>query len=82
MLFLRSQCVCCCERSVTLWWCCTKISYYSRTEFLRSSRVRVLELSAATERKCFIYYSSTYRYNPANGANCEDALLESVHHEE
>ena len=23
-----------------------------------------------------------YRYNPANGANCEDALLESVHHEE
>ena len=26
--------------------------------------------------------SSTYRYNPANGANCEDALLESVHHEE
>ena len=23
-----------------------------------------------------------YRYNPADGANCEDALLESVHHEE
>ena len=26
--------------------------------------------------------SSTYRYHPADGANCEDALLESVHHEE
>ena len=25
---------------------------------------------------------STCTFNPASGANCEDALLESVHHEE
>ena len=45
------------------------------TTLQRENALFILNISATI-------LSSTYRYNPANGANCEDALLESVHHEE
>ena len=34
--------------------------------------------SFSREKMLYLFY----RYNPADGANCEDPLLESVHHEE
>ena len=54
------------------------LSYWKRrvsTTLQRENALFILNTSATI-------LSSTYRYNPAEGANCEDALLESVHHEE
>ena len=56
------------------------LSYYwkrrvSTTTLQRENALFILNTSATI-------LSSTCRYNPADGANCEDALLESVHHEE
>ena len=54
------------------------LSYWKRrvsTTLQRENALFILNTSATI-------LSSTYRYNPANGVNCEDALLESVHHEE
>ena len=54
------------------------LSYWKRQEsttLQRENALFILNTSANI-------LSSTYRYNPVDGANCEDALVESVHHEE
>ena len=54
------------------------LSYWKKrvsTTLQRENALFILNTSATI-------LSSTYRYNPATGVNCEDALLESVHHEE
>ena len=58
--------------------------YWNSMECFRARRFVFLTFYYFTIWRASIALNwlSLYSYNPANGANCEDAFLESVHHEE